>query len=232
MNKLIPSLALLVLGLPLGAAVEPVSLAADSPMPSLPASLQVDAVTDGKVMMVIDIDANGHPTDSLVLAFSEPRLAKVCTNSVGSWRFHPARVDGVAVPSQTEVTVNFAANGVVVTSNLADEMFLRTVRGSADVLTMRTCDTAHLDHAPARIHGGAPAYAAAALRAGVRGAVTVHFYIDENGAVRMPAVDSSAHPYLAQQAVAALSAWQFEPPTSGRKPVLVAAEEKFSFGAN
>jgi len=60
----------------------------------------------------------------------------------------------------------------------------------------------------------------------------VYFYIDEKGAVRMPAVDASANPYLSDIAVAAVREWRFEPPTSRGKPVLIAASQEFNFNGN
>ena len=66
---------------------------------------------------------------------------------------------------------------------------------------------------------------------GVSGRVKVHFYIDEQGAVRMPAVPADAQPYLATVAIKALREWKFQPPTSRGRPVLVAAAQEFAFGA-
>ncbi|HEY4300593.1 MAG TPA: energy transducer TonB [Candidatus Didemnitutus sp.] len=212
------------------AALEPASLAPDCPLPALPASLQMDAINSGSVELVVDIGADGTPTDWLVLAYTEPRLARACTDSLPSWRFRPARIDGVAVPSQSEFTVNFTVSGVVLTSNMGDEMLLRSIRDSDDHLTVLTCSPTKLDRAPVRTAGGSPTYAAQAALLGVQGKVTVHFYIDENGTVRMPSVDPDAHPYLAKQALDAILSWKFEPPTSRRQPVLIAAEEQFKFG--
>jgi len=61
--------------------------------------------------------------------------------------------------------------------------------------------------------------------------VEVRFYIDETGAVRMPAVDSDAHPYLAETAVTAVKEWRFAPPTHDGRPVLVAASQVFDFSS-
>jgi TonB family protein len=212
------------------AAIEHASLAPDSPLPVLPASLQIEAINTGSVDLVVDLGADGIPTEWLVLAYTDERLARACTLTLPRWRFHPTRVDGVAVPSQTEFTVNFAVSGTVLTSNMGDEMFLRSVHDADDRVIECMCPPRKLDRTPVRTQGVSPAYAAKAARQGVRGKVTVHFYIDENGVVRMPAVDADAHPYLAQQALDAVKAWKFEPPTSRSRPVQVAAEEQFKFG--
>jgi TonB family protein len=96
-------------------------------------------------------------------------------------------------------------------------------------LVYRPGRSAQLDRPLVRISGGAPKYAMAAAKDGVRGRVEVHFYIDETGAVRQPAISSAANPYLAEQAVEALRAWKFEPATSGGRPVLVVASQEFNF---
>ena len=75
----------------------------------------------------------------------------------------------------------------------------------------------------------APKYAKDAEKQGVRGNVKVHFYIDENGEVRMPSVDGEAHPYLAAEAIAAVRGWRFTPPTANGKPATVAALQEFRF---
>ena len=68
------------------------------------------------------------------------------------------------------------------------------------------------------------------MKQGVRGKVQVHFYIDENGAARMPAIDNSDHPYLSEIAVEAVRGWKFEAPTANGAPVLVEALQEFNFG--
>lgn len=63
----------------------------------------------------------------------------------------------------------------------------------------------------------------------VRGDVTVSFYIDEQGAVRMPYVLGQPNLELADLAVEAVRQWKFEPPTRQGRPVLVHAQQLFRF---
>jgi TonB family protein len=231
MKRLLGFLAFLTLAAAqAGAAVEPVKLAPDSPLPRLPASLQMNAFSHGRVVLVIDISAEGMPTDWLVLGYTHELLVKACSEVLPSWRFSPATLDGSAVPAQVVLTVNFGVDGIVVSSNALDEMFVRTLGGLEDRLVHCTRSAGALDRVPARVTGVSPKYAAKALQQGVRGKVQVHFYIDETGAVRLPSVDASAHPYLAGQAIEAVRDWKFEPPVSKGQPVLIAASEEFNFG--
>jgi TonB family protein len=145
------------------------------------------------------------------------------------WKITPARVDGEAVSVQAEITLNFRAEGVVISrpSMLEIENHLQRMFGFR--MLAHPCAPADLDTVPTRLNTVVPAYAKQAEKEGVRGTVQVHFYIDETGAVRMPAVDGSVHPYLSNIAVEAVREWKFSPPTSHGKPVLVAARQDFQF---
>jgi len=213
-----------------GAAIESVKFDPDSKLPRLPASLEMQAFTGGHVALAIDVSAEGTPTDWLVLGCTHEELVTPCLEVLPKWRFSPARLDGTPVPAQIEITVNFSVDGIVVSSNTLDEMFIRTLHHDGERFTSRTHPAGELDRVPSRINGPAPKYAAEALRQGVRGKVQVRFYIDETGAVRMPAVEADSQPYLARQAIEALRSWKFEPPVSKGRPVLITAVEEFDFG--
>jgi len=71
-----------------------------------------------------------------------------------------------------------------------------------------------------------------ALSAGQERVVTVDFYIDEEGKVRVPAVDRDvAEDRLAAAAVSAVEQWRFEPPLRKGHPVLVQVQQDFRFVA-
>ena len=62
--------------------------------------------------------------------------------------------------------------------------------------------------------------------------VTVEFYIDQEGKVRVPSVSRElADDRLAAVAVAAVEQWRFEPPLRRKQPVLVLAQQVFRFVA-
>ena len=85
-----------------------------------------------------------------------------------------------------------------------------------------------LDRIPTPIAAPSPGFPARFAHGGA-GQVTVSFYIDEDGAVRLPSVDESDDPDLAAAAIDALRNWKFEPPTWKRRPVLVRASQQFNF---
>lgn len=199
-------------------------------LPQMPHSLLQRGVTEGRVVVAIDINAEGQLTDHLVVGYTHELLVKPVIASLTQWQYQPARKDGVPVPAQIELTVTISATGVVISQTGTEmvESFVERLFG--DHLKYRPSRPNEIDRVPVRLNNVSPKYAETALKQGVRGKVQVHFYIDENGVARMPAVDTSDHPYLSEIAVAAVREWKFEPPTAKGNPVLVEASQEFKFG--
>jgi TonB family protein len=223
------ALCTLVVATQATAAIESISVKTTT-LPQMPFSLLERGVIEGRVVVAVDINAEGKLTDHLVIGYTHAPLVKPIVEALTEWQYQPARRDGVPVPAQVELTVTMSATGVVVSQTGMEmvETFMERVLG--DHLKYRTSRPDEIDRVPVRTNTVAPKYAEAALKQGVRGKVQVHFYIDENGAARMPAVDNSDHPYLAEIAVAAVREWKFEPPTAKGNPVLVAVSQEFLFG--
>ena len=213
------------------AAFQSAQLLPDNIMPRFPGAMLMDGITHGRAVIAVSIDATGQVRDTLPLAYSHIRFARTSEEALREWRFAPARYDGQPVPVQVELNFDYTAEGAVITSNITDHfLFDRFDAIMGGELTYRPGKATQLDRAPVRISGVAPQYAVAAVKDGVQGRVRVHFYIDEQGGVRQPAVTSDTHPYLAEQAVMAVRDWKFEPVTSHGQPVLVQAEQEFDFG--
>lgn len=234
--KTLKSISALIL---LGALAAPYLQAATEPftiettvIPQLSPVMLMQGVTEGKIVFAIDVDEQGRLTDWLVLGYTHPALVRNCVNALRDWKFQPARVDGVPVPIQTELTINLKAEGVVInrTSDVPIDDYLRRIFGARMLSKQRAAR--ELDAVPALVKKAAPKYAKDAQKQGVHGNVKVHFYIDENGEVRMPSVDGEAHPYLAAEAIAAVRGWRFARPTADGKPVTVAALQEFHFSPN
>lgn len=198
--------------------------------PLMPAALQQSGAIDARVVVVVNVSDEGKLTDNLVIGYTHRELVQPVTEALKSWHFQPARQDGVAVPAQVTLTITFDREGSVVSYIGLDLINSYVERITGTKLEYRPSRTQELDRAPVRINTVSPKYALEALKQGVRGKVQVHFYIDETGKVRMPAVESSNHPYLAEIAVAAVKEWTFEPVTSRGTPVLIEAQQEFTFG--
>lgn len=222
-------LAGVLTGAPLFSAVESLKIHATQ-SPRYSPAMQMDGVTRGQVVFAIDVDEKGQLTDVLVLGYTHRGLVEPCQSALKSWQITPAKVDGVPVPAQTELTIDFSAHGVVISSSPMIMIEQRTRDLFGPRMESALKGASELDRLPARVTTVEPSYAKQAEDEGVRGKVQVRFYIDSSGAVRMPAVEPATHPYLAQMAVNAVKDWKFEPPTSRGRPVLVAARQEFEFG--
>lgn len=200
-------------------------------MPQYPVALAADGITKGRAVLAISIDETGRVRDSLPLAYTDARFARTAQEVLADWRFAPARIDGEPVPVQLEVSFDFKLEGAVITANIANHfVFDGFDHAGPNALVYQPGRLARLDATPVRVGGDDPRYAQAAKKDGVRGPVTVRFYIDEQGTVRLPAVITATNPYLMDQAVAAVRTWKFKPVTQRGEPVLVVAEQQFHFG--
>lgn len=214
------------------AAFQPVRPDPENRMPLFPTPLKTEGITKGRALVALSVDAAGRVDDTLVVAYTHERFARATLEAIRDWRFAPAQLDGRAVPVHTEITFEFSLEGAMISSDTVNPAFFGGFETPADsALTYRPADVRSLDRPPQRVAGELPDYASTAEQEGVKGKVRVRFYIDEQGQVRLPAATSEAHPYLAEQAVKAVKTWKFEPVTRRGQPVLVVAEQEFSFGA-
>jgi TonB family protein len=93
----------------------------------------------------------------------------------------------------------------------------------------RPCRLQELDATPVPLVLVPPVYPAELAARGVHGAATVEFFIDETGAVRMPAVVRADFPELGDLLASAIRQWKFAPPTRRGRPVLVHASQTVGF---
>lgn len=198
--------------------------------PQLSPVMQMEGVTQGKIVIAIDVSAEGKLTDWLVLGYTHPGLVRPCIEAIKDWEFTPAKIDGEPVAVQTDVTIDYTAEGVVISRSTMEDLRRRTERIFGYPMISKKRSASQLDTAPVPINPVLPKYAKDAESAGVKGSVAVHFYVDETGAVRMPAVEKTANPYLADMALAAVREWKFAPPTSRGEPVVISARQEFKFG--
>lgn len=182
----------------------------------------------GEVGLLIGIGANGELTEWLPLRYTHRLFAESAIEAMKQWRFEPARLRGEAVPVSLELKFIFEVKGVVVSVSPADTVMahfhdLAGGRGYAP------CTLRELDRIPVPLKTVAPVYPEELAERGITGEVTVHFYIDEQGTVRMPYVSGRPHQILANLAVDSVRQWRFEPPTRRGQPVLVQVRQVFKF---
>ena len=199
-------------------------------LPLYPQEMVQLGVREGQVCIAFSIDTTGRVDDCLAVAYTHPEFAEVALAAVRRWTFEPARLQGEPIATATEVTFNFEVQGTVVVSMTAGDAYAAWVSKLAGFHeSFYPRSLRELDRIPTPITALAPAYSRTLATQGHTGDVTVNFYIDQKGNVRMPAVDSSSDADLAALAVTALHQWKFEPPTCKGLPVLVKATQMFRF---
>ena len=196
--------------------------------PIFPHQLTQKAVTQGEAHVVINNDADGKLTEWLVVGYSRPEFADAVVTALKQWKFEPARLRGSPVGTTIDVFFYFEAKGVVVSTSAIDQLegFLSFAERR---FAYRPCSLRELDRIPTPLVTVKPLYSDELAKKGVRGKVTVDFYITEAGAVRMPSVSPYDDSQLTALAIDALRQWKFEPPTRNGNPVLVKATQVFSF---
>ena len=198
--------------------------------PVFPNSLLQTGITSGQARVAISTDSNGKLVDWMVIAYTQPELAHEAVESIKLWRFIPAKLRGDPVGTTIEIYFYFQARGVVVSTTTLDTIMLNTMFGSRRN-AYEPCSLRDLDRIPTPLTAVTPQYSAELADKGVRGKVTVDFYIDETGMARMPSVSSHDNSELTALSIEALRQWKFEPPTRNGKPVLVRATQVFNFGS-
>lgn len=201
--------------------------------PVFPERLVQKGVIRGMVHLAINTDQTGKLVEWLVVGYTQPEFADEVVAAVKQWKFTPAELRGEKVGTTVELVFNFEAKGVVVsTSSASDILEAQFLRRIGEHYVYEPCSLRELDRIPTPIVTVAPAYPAELPKRGVKGQVAVDFYIDERGAVRVPAVSVNDDSVLTSLAVAALRQWRFEPPTRNGIPVLVKASQVFNFGGS
>jgi TonB family protein len=200
--------------------------------PTFPSKVLPLGLMSGQADVSVQIDADGRLTDYVVAAYSHPAFADEAVAALKQWTYKPATIRGIPVSSAADFAFTFKTSGAVVDmSRFSITEFIR-FRLAPGAEAFSACSLAQLDRIPTPTKIVKPAYTPDQASHTRQSRVTVQFYIDEEGHVRLPAVSagtSEANEDLAAAAVAAVSQWEFEPPQYKGKPTLVLAEQDFDF---
>ncbi len=190
-------------------------------------------ITEGHARVAVQIDDQGKLTDYLVTAYSHPRFADAAVAAIKKWRYEPAIINGKPSGATSELTFTFESRGLVVVDlTVTSYVELRNYQLQPEAYAYSAHRLSELDRIPTPTKVVQPVYPLDASNQRRPAVVTVYFYIDEQGRVRLPAVDRMTSETDSAFAVAALNAvaqWKFEPPLSKGVPVLVAARQDFKF---
>jgi outer membrane biosynthesis protein TonB len=200
---------------------------------TFPMSLAGLGIKSGAASIAIAVDDKGQLTDYLVTAYTHPLFAQSAVAALKKWTFEAAQIHGNPRNSKADLTFKFELDGVVVVSiSSLSVTELITYKLSPNSQAYAACTMAQLDRIPTPTKIVNPSYPGQLARSSRGGKVSVEFYIDELGHVRMPSTSPEtieANEELASIAVASVGEWQFDPPLRKGKPVLVLAHQDFTF---
>ena len=192
-----------------------------------PLKLLNEGVTNGEVTVLLEVDEKGVVKDTLPVAYTHEPFLKATLDTIKEWKYAPARVEGEPVSSVCEVNIRFEVSGILVYERFGPVMPHENL--GKDAFAYRVHGLRNLDRIPTPLHITQPVYPKEWINQGIRGSVTVDFYVDEAGVVRMPTVSANDNPWLAASAFEAVRTWRFTPPTRNGKPVLVRCQQIFNF---
>jgi TonB family protein len=193
-----------------------------------------EGITEGNAAVGVMLDREGHPTDFLVLRYTKSYFGEALLKGARLQKYAAKRIHGVAVPGPFNFTYMFAPPTRVVYMSSFDASNQRREQVTGGLKFI------YEPHREAEVDGGrleptrlaipvVPAGFDASKQTSPK--VLVSFYVDEEGRLRLPSVDSSASPALIENAVDALQQWRFKPPAIKGKGVLVYAMRVVKFRA-
>jgi len=201
--------------------------------PVYPRSLVEGGIRSGIACVAVSIDDTGRLADYLVTGYSHPRFAENAVAALKKWTFEPAQLHGSPRNCEADLTFRFEVEGVVVVSLTpfsANELFRYMIVPNSAAYS--AASPRQLDRTPTPTKIVNPVYPTELARDSRGGHVSVDFYIDEEGHVRMPSVSletNEANENLAAIAVTTIGQWEFAPPTSKGRPVVMLARQDFEF---
>jgi TonB family protein len=201
---------------------------------TFPSELVALGIKGGAATVAISIDEQGHLTDYVVTGYTHPLFAAHAVAALRNWKYEAAQIKGRPRNTKADLSFEFEVQGVVVTFSHGDQDAVVHALIAPNSQAFHACTLAQLDRIPVPTTIVKPAYSPADARSSRGGLVSVEFYIDETGRVRIPSVSvetNETNEALAAIAIGAVSQWQFDPPLLKGRPVLVLAHQDFSFSA-
>ena len=208
-------------------------------LPGFPIVANAYGLRHGEATVAVAVDETGRLKDYLIIGYSHRVFADVSVAAVKHWRFEPLWIHGVPRGAVAILRFNFEIDGTIVKLKLVDDdlaaPFFHTIEPTA--AGFEACRPRDLDRIPTPLKIVQPVSPPGVGQHGQAGQVTVKFYIDEQGRVRLPRISAEAHDpreeltvwAMADAAIEAVTQWQFEPPLSKGKPTIVLVEQDFAF---
>lgn len=203
----------------------------ENKLPMFPTRLQLEGILQGEVETLVDIDAQGRVVDVLYLGATHRYFVDAVDRVIHDWRFSPALREGEPAPTTKSLTIEFKLGELVNASfgpsiAFADLEAVVPNRGVEAYIAKMS----ELDRIPTPRSIVRPGIFAEIPEDERTGRAVFQFFIDEQGAVRIPVLtEVEGDLRLAEAALIALEQWQFEPPRVHGRPVITHARQEFLF---
>lgn len=186
-----------------------------------------EGITHGVVWLLLEVDQEGRLGDVLAFAHTGEEFAREALDAVEQWTFAPATLAGEPIRSINTINIQFEVNGVTAYTKLIGQSEKQATVGKP--YAYRPYRLNELDGVPKALARSSPIYPKEWIDEGRTGAVTLDYFIDEEGYTRIPQVVGHADELLGATTVEAVKMWQFEPPLRQGKPVLAQVRQVFHF---
>ena len=196
-----------------------------------PGSAYAAGIAKGYATVCVDVDEKGNATDYLLVAYSEKYFGEALLRNAKDTRYAPLSFKGVPIPSRFDFSYEFRPEfSVGLNSFEAVERRQLAIRGGRPDLKFHPFIEEELDNRLEYVRQAVPYFPDGYTPAGGKADwVMVTIYIDEEGHVRVPHVESASSPLLVPNALKAVRYWQFKPPTAKGQPVIVYAAFAVNF---
>jgi len=184
------------------------------------------------------IDETGNIKDRLPIESNHYGLLEAATKVIEKAKFTPATLNEIPTPIQYQVRVSFRdfdqevwnnTGQLPMGSNVMDGTESRMYSRNQDQFIYGQCEVKDLDH-PLQVIQGALVVMEDEAGNAPQGDCVIEFYIDPEGAVRLPRVIQSDNEQVSMSAIGSLSKLVFSKPTHNQNPTFVKVRQKFHYG--
>lgn len=196
-----------------------------------PGKAYSEGIPKGYASVAVELDVKGRAGDYLLAAYTEKYFGDALLREAKDTKYSPLLYKGVAVPSRFNFGYEFRQELTVPMSSFgAFRNRLLEVSGGRPAFKYQPVMKDDLDSPLEFIRQSVPVYPDGFTPMGGKpDSVMVSFFVDEEGRVRIPNVDSASSPLLIPNAIKAVRYWQFKPPLRKGKPALAFAAYALSF---
>lgn len=191
-----------------------------------PGAATAKSITKGNAMVDVLVGADGKFIDALDVGYSNKAFGNALREKAKTLDYAPAKFRGVAIPARLVMSYQFESHSGI-SKNAMDEAAQKFNSDSA--ITMAVAEDKldapleYTDLALPRLPVGYKTKGDEKVR------VFVTFFVDEEGKVRVPNVESAAAPELVAGAIRAIQLWTFKPGLVKGKPVVAYAGRAVPF---